>query len=90
MEGEGSFSIVKSTNYGLRFSIGQSSRDLILMKEIQNFFYELAVNQGFCFSDTVIGLHRSKMAGYEDLISVDTRQTEYIENVLIPFFNKLT
>src|SRR5688572_12618219 len=41
VEGEGSFSVIKTHNYLLRFSIGQSYKDLVLMNEIKKFFNEL-------------------------------------------------
>ena len=45
IEGEGSFSIVKKNNYKLRFSVGQSSKDIKLMESLKEFFVNLASDQ---------------------------------------------
>jgi len=90
VEGEGSFSIVKKNNYKLRFSVGQSSKDLNLMEFLKGYFINLAIAKGFNELDIAIGLYRSKMKNYEDMLSIDIRDSNFIENVIIPFFDNLS
>ena len=89
IEGEGSFSIVRNNNYKLRFSVGQSSKDLTLMESLKEYFVNLAKAKGFDVSNIAIGLYRSKVKGYEDMLSIDIRDSNFIENVIVPFFDNL-
>ena len=94
MEGESSFSVVKSNNYKLRFSIGQSSKDLALMKEIKLYLLNLAnrMNLPSPFSPDSISVNLVKVnkGDYLDMVHLDIRRHEFIEQVIIPFFDKLT
>lgn len=94
MEGESSFSVVKSNNYKLRFSIGQSSKDLALMKEIKIYLLNLAnrMNLPSPFSPDSISVNLVKVnkGDYLDMVHLDIRRHEFIEQVIIPFFDKLT
>ena len=90
IEGEGSFSIVKKNNYKLRFSVGQSSKDLKLMESLKGYFVKLAMAKGFNELDIFIGLYKNKMKNYEDVVSIDIRDSNFIENVIIPFFDNLS
>ena len=59
MEGEGSFHILKK-DYYLRFSIGQSSKDLALMEELKNFFNNLGKTLSLRNHDDVAFLATSR------------------------------
>lgn len=88
-EGEGSLSIDRN-NYRLRFSIGQSTRDQFLMQELRKYFLGLAVAKNLNLSDTSGGgLYISSAKENRDLVSIDIRHRELIEDVLIPFFDQL-
>ena len=89
IEGEGSFSIVKKKNSKLRFSVGQSSKDLYLMECLKEYFVNLAVEKGFNKSDLAIGVYRNKMKNYEDMLSINIRDYHFISNVIIPFLDNL-
>ena len=40
--------------------------------------------------DIFIGLYRNKKKNYEDIVSIDIRDSNFIENVIIPFFDNLS
>jgi hypothetical protein len=42
VEGDGSFNLVRNNEYKLRFDIYQSSKDLMLMTELKNYYKKLA------------------------------------------------
>jgi hypothetical protein len=94
MEGESSFSVVKLNNYKLRFSLGQSSKDLALMKDIKLYLLNLAnrMNLPSPFSPDSISVNLVKVnkGDYLDMVQLDIRRNEFIELVIIPFFYKLT
>jgi len=91
VEGEGTFSVVKTTkeNYRMSFTISQSSRDLALMEAIQNFLNQLSEKSP---KDIAANLHINKtLPNFPfDLITVTINQALYISNVIIPWLDSLT
>nr|YP_010608740.1 hypothetical protein PNX16_mgp031 [Drechslerella dactyloides]WAN89820.1 hypothetical protein [Drechslerella dactyloides] len=92
VEGEGSFFISKSDNYRIGFGLGQSSKDLILMEEIKNFFNNLSgefpnkhdYGNVVSFSTIKPSVHQSY-----GMINLLIQNKQYITNVLIPFYDSM-
>lgn len=59
------------------------------MESLKEYFVNLAIAKGFNESDIAIGLYRSKVKGHEDMLSIDIRDGNFIENVIVPFFDNL-
>ena len=59
------------------------------MESLKEYFVNLAKAKGFDVSNIAIGLYRSKVKGYEDMLSIDIRDSNFIENVIVPFFDNL-
>jgi len=69
------------------FSISQSSKDEILMDAIKNFLEDLPYTNG---SDVVKKyIYKPKGLNHQPVIQLAISQTDYIKNVLIPFFSSL-
>jgi len=88
VEGEGSFSVRRGSNkFELLFSISQSSKDEILMDAIKQFLENLPGTHG---SDVVKkSIYKPKGVNHQPVIQLVISQTDYIKNVLIPFFSSL-
>lgn len=83
VEGDGSFSLRK--DYTLTFNIGQSIKDLSLMKAIQDFFDNLGKTvNGRDLNDVARLSCRSN-----DMVYLTINRLDYITKVLIPFFNSM-
>lgn len=83
MEAEGCFFVYKK-NFLFDFILPQSSKDLALMKAIQDYFNNLGRGQ---FDDVVRYRERSQPTS---MISLHIHRIDYITKVLIPFFDNLT
>jgi len=87
VEGEGSFSISKEGNYyKLIFSISQSAKDSVLMQELKNFINNLASNSNINDFVTVTSSKRYPDMPFS-IIKLNIQNQNFIENVLIPFFD---
>lgn len=85
VEGDGSWNVNKQ-NFLLSFSIAQSSKDLKLMEAIKNYFNNL----NSYFNDVVnLGFYKSKTGNKSDMINLNVTKTEFISQVLVPYFQKL-
>lgn len=84
VEGEGSFCAARK-NLTLIFNIGQSSKDLILMEAIRDFFNNLGstILNGQCLDAAKLSHHG------EDMVYLTINRLDYISKVLIPFFDNL-
>lgn len=82
VEGEGSFSLRK--DYNLTLSIGQSIKDLALMKAIKDFFDNLGKNGCDLNDVTRLSCHSDGM------VYLTINRLDYITKVLIPFFDTFT
>lgn len=82
VEGEGSFSLRK--DYNLTLSIGQSIKDLALMKAIKYFFDNLGKNGCDLNDVTRLSCHSDGM------VYLTINRLDYITKVLIPFFDTFT
>ena len=85
VEGEGSFSVRRESNkFELLFSLSQSYKDEVLMDAIKEFFENLS---GDDTSDVVKkSLYKPKGIKHKQVIQLVITQTNYIKDVLIPFF----
>lgn len=91
VEGEGSFYITKNKNYRVCFSLGQSSKDLTLIKEIKNFFKKLPGEfKGIHDYDNVVNFTLGKKSEHQhDSLILLIQSKHYITNVLIPLFDSM-
>ena len=80
MEAEGCFFVNK--NFLLDFILPQSSKDLILMEAIRDYFHTLNVDSKI-YSDIV----NIRLQG--DMIYLRIHRTDFITNVLIPLFDNI-
>jgi hypothetical protein len=85
VEGDGSFWI--RNNFTLSFNIAQSSKDLVLMEAIKDFFNNLGstVYANGQSLDNAATLYHSN-----NMINLIINRLDYITKVLIPFFDTLT
>lgn len=85
VEGEGSFFTRK--NFTLTFNLAQSSKDLVLMEAIRDFFNNLAssVNNGAGLDGAASLSHKKS----SNMIYLVIHRLDYIAQVLIPFFDAL-
>jgi hypothetical protein len=86
VEGDGSFSISKENNFLLIFTIAQTMNDLPLMEAIKNYLNSLNSN----FNDAVyLTTYKSKTDERSDMINLVATKSEFISQVLLPFFQNL-
>lgn len=71
----------------LRFSIGQSTKDLALMEELKNYFNNLGKSLNLPSVGYAVYLSISKDI---NMVSLAINQSDFIIKVLIPFFDNLT
>jgi len=84
VEGDGSW-IVDKKNYGLIFSIAQSSKDLELMKAIKNYLNNLNSE----FNDIVsMGVYNE--GSLSSMVNLTVTKTDAISQVIIPLFFNMT
>lgn len=84
VEGDGSFWI--RNNFALSFNITQSSKDLVLMEAIRDFFNNLGSTvyaNGRSLDNAAILYHSNNM------VNLAINRLDYITKVLIPFFDAL-
>lgn len=94
VEGEGYFSvIIRKTEIALEFGISQASCDVDVLKAIQNFLLDLPGKYHITRKDTnVVSLsveNKAKNNNSKTLSKVKIRKTDFITNVLLPFFDNL-
>jgi len=93
IEGEGSFSIAKNNYFSLEFGISQTLSEKKVMLEIQRFLLSLPGNYPIRnkFSN-VVALNEDKKAKNErsnPIVKIQVSDSNYISNVIIPFFDNL-
>lgn len=93
IEGEGSFSIAKNNYFSLEFGISQTLSEKKVMLEIQRFLLSLPGNYSVRskFSN-VVPLNEDKKAKNErsnPIVKIQVTDSNYISNVIIPFFDSL-
>jgi hypothetical protein len=81
VEAEGCFYVNK--NLLLDFILPQSSKDLVLMEAIRDYFHTLKV-EGKIYSDVV------NVRLQDNMIYLRIHRTDFITNVLIPFFDNIS
>ena len=91
IEGEGSFSIAKNNYFSLEFGISQTLSEKKVMLEIQRFLLSLpgAIRNKF---SNVVALNEDKKAKNErsnPIVKIQVSDSNYISNVIIPFFDNL-
>lgn len=86
VEGDGSWSVDKK-NYLLSFSIAQSSKDLELMEAIKNYLNNL--NSHFNDVVSLVRHKNNKRVNQSDMINLIVTKTEFIDQILVPFFQKM-
>lgn len=92
VEGEGYFSVASST-FRLEFGVGLTAGEVEVLKGIQKFLLDLPGQYKITRQDTtVLGLWVSSKAKDENskpMARLYTYKTDYITNVLVPFFDSL-
>ncbi len=74
-------------NYLLSFSIAQSSKDLELMEAIKNYLNNL--NSHFNDVVSLVRHKNNKRVNQSDMINLIVTKTEFIDQILVPFFQKM-
>nr|YP_009262128.1 LAGLIDADG endonuclease [Chrysoporthe deuterocubensis]AMX22203.1 LAGLIDADG endonuclease [Chrysoporthe deuterocubensis] len=86
VEGDGSFSVSKENNFLLIFTIAQTMKDLPLKEAIKNYLNSLNSH----FNDAVyLTMYKSKTDERSDMINLVATKSEFISQVLLPFFQNL-
>ena len=92
VEAEGYFSIAK-TNHSLEFGIGQTLSELKVLEAIRNFLLNLPGSYKITRSDTnVVGINidnKAKNENSKPMAKIKVNKTDYITNILVPFFDNL-
>lgn len=92
VEAEGYFSVA-STGHRLEFGIGQTVSELIVLEAIKKFLLSLPGSYKITRKDTnVVGLNQDKAPKNEKskpMAKIQIYKTDYITNVLMPFFDSL-
>lgn len=86
VEGDGSWNVDKK-NYLLSSSIVQSSKDLELMEAIKNYLNNL--NRHFSDVVSLVRHKNNKRVNQSDMINLIVTKTEFIYQILVPFFQKM-
>jgi len=93
IEGEGYFSIAQTGYNRLEFGIPQTLNELPVLESIKQFLLNLPGNYNITRTDTnVVGLNIDKKPKNENskpMAKIQIYKTDYINNVLIPFFDNL-
>jgi hypothetical protein len=93
IEGEGCFSVAKTGSFRLDFSIGQTIKEILVLKAIQKFLLELPGEFKLLNSKTnsvQLALDsKAKNERSQPMARVFSNYSGYINNVLIPFLDKL-
>jgi len=91
VEGDGSFSVTRSYNYILAFSLIQTFKEVALFEAIKNFILDLpgefTNRRG---NSNVVSLFMGKAVNNsKPTVSIKITNTDFLKNVLIPFFDSL-
>lgn len=78
---------VDKKNYFLSFSIAQSSKDLELMEAIKNYLSSL--NSHFNEVVSLVRHQNNKRVNQPEMINLIVTKTEFIDQILVPFFQKM-
>lgn len=93
VEAEGYFSVASTGYYRLEFGIGQTLTELPVLEAIKNFLLNLPGGYTITRVDTnPVGLNIDKKPKNEKskpMVKIQVYKTDYIKNVLIPFFDNL-
>lgn len=93
MEGVGYFSVARKT-FRLEFGLGLTAGEIEVLKGIREFLLDLPGQYKTTRQDTnVLGLLVSSKAKDENskpMARLYTYKTDYITNVLVPYFDSLT
>jgi len=93
VEAEGFFS-VSTKNYSLVFGIGQTASEAVVLEAIQKFLLELPGKYKITRSDSNIVSftvsEKTKNENSKPMATLTTYKSDYITNVLVPFFDNLT
>ena len=93
IEGEGSFNVAKTGSFRLEFSISQTIRESLVLKAIQKFLLELPGEFKLLNSKTnpvqLVLDSKAKNERSNPMARVISHYSGYINNVLIPFLDKL-
>ena len=94
VEGEGYFSTNK-TDYSLKFGIGQTSQEIIVLEAIQKYFLALPTAKNYVERNntnlvSLATYNQAKGRDYKAMAQLVITQRYFISNVIIPFFDKLT
>jgi len=91
-EGDGYFS-VNSQDYSLRFGIGQTASEIAVMEAIQIFLYGLPGKYSIKGNNTnlvkLATYNAAKDRNHERMAYITVNQTDFIMNVILPFFDSL-
>lgn len=97
IEGEGSFTVLKTGNFRLRFNLTQSVKDLALMNEIKNFLNNLAIENNVSIKGRrnflgAVSLHVSERKNTDWLPAVNlwVENAKFLNIILIPFLDSLS
>lgn len=92
-EGDGYFSLNKP-DFSLKYGIGQNYKELAVMEAIQKFLLNLPGKYSIKRSNTnlvkLATYNSAKGRGQEPSVYITVNQTDFITNVLLPFFDNLT
>lgn len=95
VEGDGYFSSSLQQNiyYSLKFGIGQTSSELGVLEAIQKFLYKLPGKYLVKRNNTnLVKLETYNQAqgrSYKPMSSITVNQTDFLTNVIVPFFDNL-
>ena len=90
VEGDGSFNLVRNSEYKLRFDISQSSKDLMLMTEIKNYLKKLALksHDSEILEENLYLQKPSKNSSF-GMVNITIKNQIHIAKVIIPFFDSM-
>jgi LAGLIDADG endonuclease len=93
VEGEGSFSIARKNYFSLELGITQTLSEKKVMSEIKQFLLNLPGNYRIRSKlSNVVALNEDKKAKNENsnlVVKIQISDSDYIKNVIIPFFDNL-
>jgi hypothetical protein len=93
VEAEGYFSVATAGYHKLEFGIGQTLSELPVLEAIKQFLLNLPGSYDFSRSDTnPVGLNietKPKNEKSKPMAKIQISKTDYINNVLVPFFDSL-
>ena len=93
VEAEGYFSVASTGHNRLEFGIGQTLSELPVLEAIKKFLLSLPGGYAITRADTnPVGLNIDKKPKNENskpMAKIQVYKTDYIKNVLVPFFDNL-